>query len=69
MSNAKVDAKSKEINFELSPADLKAIAAGKAVQVPSSAFFGKTAFSIENAPIPKSIHGKVTIQLHIDKSK
>lgn len=69
MSNIKSDDKSKEINFELSPNDLKAIAAGKAVQVPSSTFFGKTVFSIENAPIPKSIHDKVTIQLHVEKSK
>lgn len=69
MSNIKPVDCTKEINFELSPDDLKAIAAGKAVQVPSSTFFGKTIFTIENAPIPKSIHDKVTIQLHIEKSK
>jgi hypothetical protein len=57
----------KKIDFELSPADLKAIASGKSVQIPSSKFFGKTAFTIENAPIPKSIHDNVTIQLHIGK--
>lgn len=61
--------KGKEINFELSPEDLKAIAAGNSVQVPSSKFFGKTVFTIENAPIPKSVHDKVTIQLHVEKSK
>ena len=63
------ESKGKEISFELSPEDLKAIARGAAVQVPSSAFFGKTLFTIENAPIPKSVHDKVTIQLHIEKSK
>lgn len=59
----------KAISFELSADDLKAIANGKSVAIPSSAFFGKTLFTIENAPIPKSVHDKVTIQLHIDKSK
>jgi hypothetical protein len=59
----------KNIQFELSADDLKAIAQGKSVQVPSSLFFGKTIFTIENAPIPKSVHDKVTIQLHISKSK
>lgn len=59
----------RNINFELSPEDLRAIAAGKSVQVPSSKFFGKTTFTIENAPIPKSAHDKVTIQLHIEKTK
>lgn len=59
----------KQVNFELSPEDLKSIAAGRAVQVPSATFFGKTIFTIENAPIPKSVHDKVTIQLHIDKAK
>lgn len=59
----------KIINFELSAEDLKAIAAGKSVEVPSSKFFGKTTFTIENAPIPKSIDDKVSIQLHIEKTK
>jgi hypothetical protein len=63
------DKAGKAINFQLSPEDLRAIASGKAVQVPSSTFFGSTLFTIENAPIPKSVHDKVTIQLHIDKSK
>lgn len=61
--------KTKAISFELSADDLKAIAAGNSVQVPSSTFFGKTAFTIENAPIPKSLNDKVTIQLHVAKSK
>lgn len=63
------ESKEKAIGFELSAADLKAIASGKSVQVPSSKFFGKTVFTIENAPIPKSIHDKVSIQLHVEKSK
>lgn len=67
--SASGDNKDKAIGFELSAADLKAIASGKSVQVPSAKFFGKTTFTIENAPIPKSIHDKVTIQLHVDKSK
>ena len=53
----------KSIEFELSPKDLRAIAAGKSVQVPNSDFFGKTTFTIENAPIPKSIGDTVTVQL------
>lgn len=67
--NENFHGKDKEVSFELSADDLKAIAAGKSVQVPSSKFFGKTVFTIENAPIPKSMHDKVTIQLHIDKTK
>jgi hypothetical protein len=58
----------KTIEFELSPDDLKEIAAGKSVQIPSARFFGKTTFTIENAPIPKSINDAVTIQLDV-KSK
>jgi hypothetical protein len=59
----------KTINFELSPEDLKAIASGRSVQIPSSKFFGKTTFTIDNAPIPKSANDKVTIQLHVEKNK
>jgi hypothetical protein len=61
--------KVKQVEFELSPADLKAIASGKSVKIASSKFFGKTAFTIENAPIPKSIHDHVTIQLNVKKGK
>ncbi|MBY9064948.1 hypothetical protein K7957_18590 [Sphingomonas yunnanensis] len=53
----------RKVDFELSPEELRAIAAGKSVEIPSSVFFGKTAFTIENAPIPKSIHDKVTVKL------
>ena len=53
----------KTIDFELSQDDLRAIASGKSVQVPNAKFFGKTTFTIENAPIPKSIDDTVTIQL------
>lgn len=67
--SAKTEPDDKAVSFELSAADLKAIASGKSVQVPSAKFFGKTTFTIENAPIPKSIHDKVTIQLHVEKSK
>lgn len=60
---------SRTISFELSPEDLKAIASGKSVQIPNAKFFGKTTFTIENAPIPKSINGHVTIALQSeDKS-
>lgn len=58
---------SRTISFELSPADLKAIASGKSVQIPNAKFFGKTTFTIENAPIPKSINGHVTIALQSEK--
>ncbi len=57
----------KKVEFQISKADLKAIAAGKSVRIPSSKFFGKTAFTIENAPIPKSITDKMAIQLHTRK--
>jgi hypothetical protein len=59
----------KQVRFELSAEELRAIASGKSVQVPSSRFFGKTTFTIENAPIPKSVNDKVAIQLHIEKTK
>ena len=57
----------KHVEFQLSQEDLKAIAEGKAVQVPSSVFFGKTSFTIENAPIPKSLTDMVTVQLEVKK--
>ena len=57
----------RKVDFELSPEELRAIAAGKSVEIPSSVFFGKTAFTIENAPIPKSIHDKVTVKLEIKR--
>ncbi|MBS0505249.1 MAG: hypothetical protein JSS55_15930 [Proteobacteria bacterium] len=57
----------RKIDFELSPDELRAIAAGKSVEVPSSVFFGKTTFTIENAPIPKSVHDKVTIRLDVKR--
>ncbi|PCE33153.1 hypothetical protein [Burkholderia ubonensis] len=59
----------KKVEFELSPDDLKAIASGKSVQISSAKFFGKTTFTIENAPIPKSITDAVTIRLEIDGKK
>lgn len=59
----------KKIEFELSPEDLKAIASGKSVQITSAKFFGKTTFTIENAPIPKSVNDAVTIRLEIDQEK
>ena len=59
------DSTKKKIDFELSAEELKAIASGKSVEVPSAVFFGRTAFTIENAPIPKSIHDKVTLKLEV----
>ena len=57
----------RKVDFELSPEELKAIASGKSIEIPSSVFFGKTAFTIENAPIPKSVHDKVTIKLEMKR--
>jgi hypothetical protein len=57
----------KKIDFELTADDLKAIASGQSVKIPSSKFFGKTVFTIENAPIPKSIDDNVTIQIVLEK--
>lgn len=58
----------KKIDFELSADDLKAIAAGQSVKIPSAKFFGKTAFTIENAPIPKSINDNVTVHIQLEKN-
>lgn len=58
----------RKIDFELSADDLKAIASGQSVKIPSSTFFGKTVFTIENAPIPKSINDHVTVQIVVDKN-
>lgn len=69
MNEESCNEKGRQVNFELSPDDIKAIASGKSVEIPSSKFFGKTLFTIENAPIPKSVRDKVTIQLHIEKTK
>ncbi len=55
------------VNFQLSSEELRSIAAGKSVEIPSAVFFGKTAFTIENAPIPKSTHDKVTIKLDVTR--
>lgn len=54
---------------------LEAISQGESKIVPSVQFFGKTAFTIENAPIPKSINDAigaektitVTMKVKIDK--
>ena len=59
---------SRKVDFELSADELKAIAAGKSVEVPSSIFFGRTSFTIENAPIPKSVYDKVTIKLDVKRA-
>ena len=44
------------------PEDLAAIAESKSEIVPNVQFFGKTAFTIENAPIPKSIGDSIGLE-------
>lgn len=71
------DDTSRSVDFELSNADLKSIADAKSDVVPNVTFFGKTAFTIENAPIPKSlkdaigVEKTITVQMkvRIDKAK
>jgi hypothetical protein len=56
------DVQSPEVDFSLSRADLEEIAGGNSDTVPNVTFFGKTAFTIENAPIPKSIRDSVGLE-------
>lgn len=71
------DDTNRNVAFELSDGDLKSIADAKSDVVPNVTFFGKTAFTIENAPIPKSIKDAigaektitVTMKVRIDKPK
>lgn len=52
----------KTVSFEMSDADLEAISEGKSELVPNVQFFGKTAFTIENAPIPKSVKDTIGVE-------
>ncbi|WP_260598080.1 hypothetical protein [Sphingomonas endolithica] len=73
----KNDAPSPDVEFSLSRSDLEETAGGHSNTIPNVTFFGKTAFTIENAPIPKSIRDSVglektiTVQLKVklDKSR
>jgi hypothetical protein len=64
------------VDFNLSRGDLEDIAGNDSSAVPNVTFFGKTAFTIENAPIPKSVRDSIgvektiTVQMkvRIDKS-
>jgi hypothetical protein len=46
----------------MSPGDLEAISEARSEVVPNVQFFGKTAFTIENAPIPKSIQDAIGVE-------
>jgi hypothetical protein len=48
--------------FQMSRGDLEAIAAAPSNAVPNVQFFGKTAFTIENAPIPKSVNDTIGVE-------
>jgi len=50
------------VEFELSKADLEAISENPSDVVPNVQFFGKSAFTIENAPIPKSIKDTIGVE-------
>lgn len=52
----------KSVGFELSRDDLAKIASVPSDVVPNVQFFGKTAFTIENAPIPKSIQESIGVE-------
>jgi len=71
------DDSSRNVDFALSDGDLQSIAGAKSDVVPNVTFFGKTAFTIENAPIPKSVKDAlgvektitVTMKVRIDPAK
>lgn len=50
------------VEFSLSKDDLEAISETNSEVVPNVQFFGKTAFTIENAPIPKSIRDTIGVE-------
>jgi len=51
-----------DVNFNLSRNDLEQIAGQDSDVVPNVTFFGKTAFTIENAPIPKSVRDAIGVE-------
>ena len=51
----------KKVSFEMEPSDLAAISEAKSKIVPNVQFFGKTAFTIENAPVPKTINDAIGV--------
>lgn len=57
-----VDDVDETVCFELSDADLEAISGAKSEVVPNVQLFGKTAFTIENAPIPKSLRDTIGVE-------
>lgn len=56
------DMADKTVSFQMSDADLEAISEAKSEVVPNVQFFGKTAFTIENAPIPKSVQDTIGVE-------
>lgn len=77
LSNGEVKMSETSGKYDLSNKDLEAIAEGKSQEVPNVQFFGKTTFTIENAPIPKSIDAaigaektiNVQMKVRLDKNK
>jgi hypothetical protein len=51
-----------QVSFEMSREDLEAVSEAQSEVVPNVQFFGKTAFTIENAPIPKSIRDTIGVE-------
>jgi hypothetical protein len=52
----------RNVEFGLSKDDLETISENKSDVVPNVQFFGKTCFTIENAPIPKSIRDTIGVE-------
>lgn len=50
------------VDFNMSRGDLEGIAKNDSSVVPNVTFFGKTAFTIENAPIPKSVRDSIGVE-------
>ena len=51
-----------QVDFEMSRDDLEAHSEKPSEVTPNVVFFGKTAFTIENAPIPKSIEETLGVE-------
>lgn len=52
----------KNISFEMTDADMQDITEAQSEAVPNVQLFGKTAFTIENAPIPKSVRDTLGVE-------
>ncbi len=56
------DSDDRSVDFSMSKGDLETISAAGSDVVPNVSFYGKTSFTIENAPIPKSIRDSIGVE-------